>query len=64
MGGSSESLSIRDFEVGLGLLVQDIQRSHGFDGGVDPFDERKGLTTGSIALLHVKVSASNLLGFG
>ena len=39
MGRLGESLSIRYFEVGLGLLVQDIQSSHGFDGRVDPFDE-------------------------
>ena len=32
VGGFGKSLSVRDFEVGLGLFVQDVQCSHGFDG--------------------------------
>ncbi len=64
VGSFGESLSIRDFEVGLGLLVQNIQSSHRFDGGIDPFHEREGLTAGSVVLFEVEVSSTNLLWFG
>lgn len=39
MGGFGESLSFRDFEVRLSILVEDV---HGFSG-LNPFDERKSL---------------------
>jgi len=64
VGRFGESLSIRYFKVGLGLFVQDVQSSHGFDDGVDPFHEREGLTAGTVILLEVEVSSSYLLGFG
>ena len=43
MGSLGKSLGVRDFEIGLSLLVQNVHGSHGFDGGLDPFDEREGL---------------------
>ena len=61
VGRLGKSLSIRYFEVWLGLLVQDIQSSHGFDGRVDPFDEWEGLAAGSIVLFEVEVSSTDLL---
>jgi len=64
MGSLGKSLGVRDFEIGLSLLVQNVHGSHGFDGGFDSFDEREGLTTGSVVLFQVKVSSSYLLRFG
>ncbi len=64
VGRFGESLSIRDFKVGLGLFVQDVQSSHGFDDGVDPFHEREGLTARSVVLFQFEVSSADLLRFG
>ena len=63
VGHLGKSLSIRYFEVGLGLFVQDVQSSHGFNCRVDPFDEREGLAAGSVVLFEIEVSSTNLLGF-
>ena len=50
--------------VCLNVSVQDVQGTHGFDCGVNPFDKRDRLTAGSVILFQVEVSSSDLLGFG